>query len=95
MSEPLVQRWLIRGIVQGVGYRWYMVRQARHLGLSGFVRNLSNGSVEALVAGPPEAVSLLLSWARHGPPSARVVAVEILPAEGEALPSDFSEQASF
>lgn len=94
MSEPLVQRWLIRGIVQGVGYRWYMVRQARHLGLTGFVRNRRNGSVEALVAGTPEAVSLLLSWARHGPPSAQVVSVEVLPAEGEEIPSDFSEQAS-
>lgn len=66
----------IHGIVQGVGYRNALHAQAHHLGLAGWVRNRSDGTVEALVAGPPSAVDAITEWARHGPPAARVSRVE-------------------
>ncbi|WP_417067583.1 acylphosphatase [Niveibacterium terrae] len=87
-----VQLWRIRGRVQGVGFRWYMVQQASLLGLAGFVRNRRDGSVEALVAGEAEALGELLRWARRGPPTAQVTDIEILSADGEAVPADFSER---
>lgn len=86
------QRWRIRGRVQGVGYRWYMIRQARLLGVAGFVRNRADGSVEALVAGPDAALEALLDWARQGPALAKVSGIDISPATGEELPADFSER---
>ena len=61
--------------VQGVFYRASMVQQATRLGLHGWVRNRSDGSVEALVQGPAEAVQALVAWARRGPERARVEAV--------------------
>ena len=53
-----------------------MVEQARRLGIRGWVRNRRDGSVEALVLGPPDAQDALLAWARRGPGSAVVLAVE-------------------
>ena len=66
----------IHGIVQGVGYRNALHAQARHLGLAGWVRNRSDGTVEALVAGPAAAVDAIVEWARRGPPAARVSQVD-------------------
>jgi acylphosphatase len=73
----------IRGVVQGVGYRWSMVGQARRLRLRGWVRNRPDGSVEAVVAGPPEALERIVDWARQGPAAARVESVDVFAAEGE------------
>jgi acylphosphatase len=67
----------IHGHVQGVGYRWSMVREAARLGLRGWVRNRRDGSVEAVVAGAAEAVEAMVSWARRGPPSAAVARVDV------------------
>lgn len=72
----------IRGQVQGVGYRWAMVEQARRLGLCGWVRNRRDGSVEAMVAGPPDTVDLLVAWARQGSSSAVVSALDVFTDEG-------------
>ena len=82
MAETVVLRLEIRGSVQGVGYRWALVEQARRLGLRGWVRNRRDGSVEAMVSGPPEAVDSLVAWARSGPPSAVVAGLEVFAGEG-------------
>lgn len=74
---------LIVGRVQGVGFRFYTERKARELGLTGWVRNRRDGSVEAVVQGAPEAVETMTAWARRGPPSAVVAEVRVSEASGE------------
>jgi acylphosphatase len=81
MAEAVL-RVEIRGQVQGVGYRWAMVEEARRLGLRGWVRNRRDGSVEALVAGPEGAVGQVLAWARRGPPAAQVSSVDVFAGDG-------------
>jgi acylphosphatase len=73
---------IVRGVVQGVGFRWATRRQAAGLGLAGYVRNRAGGAVEIIAEGSLEAVDRLLAWARHGPPGAVVEQVEV--TEGEA-----------
>ena len=75
MSEAICRNLRVRGRVQGVGYRWALCAEASRLGLSGWVRNRHDGSVEALVRGPAEAVDALLLWAHRGPSMARVDSV--------------------
>lgn len=62
----------VTGIVQGVGYRASFEALARALKLAGWVRNRTDGSVEAVIAGDDEAVERIVAWARRGPPAARV-----------------------
>lgn len=71
-SKKMTRRLLIDGRVQGVGFRWALTAEATALGLKGWVRNRRNGSVEALIHGPQDAVEALTVWAWHGPSSARV-----------------------
>lgn len=73
-------RILVQGRVQGVGYRAWTVRRARALGLAGWVRNRSDGAVEILAAGPPEALAALVAACRTGPPAAAVASVDHAPA---------------
>ena len=68
----ITRRLIIHGRVQRVGFRWALRAQACALGLCGWVRNRSDGSVEALLCGTPEAVESLTEWAWLGPPGARV-----------------------
>lgn len=68
----VTRRLLIQGRVQGVGFRWSLMEEARQRGLDGWVRNRNDGSVEALVTGPVEAVDALTLWAHRGPSHARV-----------------------
>jgi acylphosphatase len=81
VTDPVI-RLKIFGVVQGVGYRWSMVQEARRLGVRGGVRNCRDGSVEAIVAGPRKALDQIIDWARQGPPSARVTAVDVAAADG-------------
>jgi len=85
MSETVTRRLSVRGRVQGVGYRYSMVEAAERLGVTGWVRNRSDGSVEALVQGPPEAVAAVIAWARIGPRSAVVQSVEVEDADGHFI----------
>jgi acylphosphatase len=73
----------IRGRVQGVGFRMYMQHEAQRLGVNGWVRNRHDGSVEATVQGEPDAVEAVIAWARHGPPSARVIDVDVNEGDGD------------
>jgi acylphosphatase len=72
----------IYGRVQGVGFRMYMEREAQRLGVTGWVRNRRDGSVEALVSGADDAVDALVEWARRGPPSAKVTDLKVNEGEG-------------
>ncbi len=62
----------VRGRVQGVSFRFYTRDQAAALGLTGWVSNREDGSVEVVAEGSRSALDRLLTWLRHGPPSARV-----------------------
>jgi len=79
----------IEGMVQGVAYRAWTERAAGGLGLSGWVRNRRDGSVEALFCGSDEAVDRMLALCREGPPAARVTEVRVLPFNGEPPPPSF------
>ena len=70
------RRWLVRGTVQGVGYRWFVLRHARRLGVAGYVRNLLDGRVEVAAHGPAEALGELERELSRGPPGAVVVGVD-------------------
>jgi len=74
---------IITGRVQGVGFRFYMERKARELGISGWVRNRRDGAVEAMVQGSSGAVEAMIAWARRGPPSAVVAEVRVTDASGD------------
>lgn len=67
----------IEGQVQGVGYRHGLRREALRLNLTGWVRNRSDGSVEAVARGPRDRLEALAYWARRGPPTARVSRVTV------------------
>ena len=71
-------RVLIAGRVQGVSYRAWTRRRAEAHGLSGWVRNLANGDVEAMFSGPAESVGTMLAECREGPRPARVTKVEVV-----------------
>lgn len=63
---------IVRGSVQGVGFRYHTLWQATNLGLGGWVKNNYNGSVEVLFEGSPDAVDTMVRWLGHGPSSAHV-----------------------
>ena len=71
----------IEGRVQGVWYRGWTVQEAFRRRLAGWVRNRSDGSVEALFAGPEAEVEAMLAACRDGPPSARVTNITVRPAD--------------
>ncbi len=77
-------RFRVRGRVQGVGYRYFVLRQAERLNLTGFARNLADGSVEVVAEGPEERVKALEVELREGPAFSKVEAVEAEPVAARA-----------
>lgn len=73
-----LRHWVIRGRVQGVGFRWFVMSQAERLNLGGYVRNLADGSVEVVSLGPEKALETLEGHLRRGPSGAHVEQVESL-----------------
>ena len=85
MSDA-IRHVTISGRVQGVGYRYFVERQAQSRDLEGWVRNRRDGSVEAVFSGATDTVAQMLARCRQGPPASKVQVVEV--AEAEALPPD-------
>lgn len=88
------RRIVVRGRVQGVGFRYAMVRVARDAGVEGWVRNRRDGTVEAHVQGEVVAVERVVAWCRRGPPAAEVSAIESVDAVLERGASPFSTRAT-
>lgn len=88
MSDKKAMNLKIYGRVQGVWYRESMRREAEVHGVNGWVRNCTDGTVEAYVEGTPEAVDAVIAWCRRGPPTARVSNVE-------TIASDFTHSQDF
>lgn len=80
----------VSGIVQGVFFRATMREIARRHGVTGWVRNLPDGRVEAVLEGPEDAVKKVIEWAHRGPPLARVEDVEVRWEEYKGEFKDFS-----
>ncbi len=76
-AEPRALRAVVHGRVQGVGFRWSAVREARSLGLSGAVANRPDGTVEVVAEGDPARLTRFVSWLEKGPPGARVTSVDV------------------
>lgn len=86
----MVKHFLVKGRVQGVGFRWFVHREAAELGLRGWVRNTEDGHVEVLAAGEPEDLNELQAALREGSRGSRVdqvIAHELAESEGEGLKS--------
>jgi len=77
----IARSYIVRGRVQGVGFRWFVDYEARQLGLAGWVRNNMDGTVEVLAMGSEEQHSALRSKLQRGPRAARVDEVRESPAE--------------
>ena len=77
------RRLVIHGRVQGVGFRASLAWEAQTQGVTGWVRNRRDGTVEAMIQGGDESVALLIGWARRGPPGARVDRVEVELGSGD------------
>ncbi len=75
-AETVCLRAVVHGQVQGVSFRYYTRQQARRLGLRGYVRNRSDGTVEVVAEGPCHSVEELHAWLQSGPPAAEVSDVE-------------------
>src|SRR5512134_3321707 len=79
------RRLVIRGVVQGVGFRHAARGEAQRLGLQGWVRNRADGSVEAVALGEDVQLDALERWAHRGPPGARVDSVEVAALADDAV----------
>src|ERR1700720_2461294 len=89
-DKPIeAKRYVVRGRVQGVGFRWFVEREAHILGIAGWVRNNHDGSVELLAQGTRDQLSGFHARLREGPRAARVDAVEVSEASPVAGLSSF------
>lgn len=85
----MTHRYLITGRVQGVGFRWFVEREARALGVSGWVRNTESGAVEVLAGGTAEQLAKLRTKLKEGPRAARVDEVQEIEEERQETGSSF------
>ena len=81
LPQQDAKRFLVRGRVQGVGFRWFVEAEARSLGIAGWVRNNADGTVEVLAIGNRDQLTNLRSRLQRGPRAARVDNVEEHPAQ--------------
>jgi acylphosphatase len=81
---------IVKGIVQGVNFRYYSQRQATKFNVSGWVKNLPDGSVAAVFEGDEQDVEAMVQWCRRGPPSAHVTELIAQPEEYRGEFSSFS-----
>ena len=88
-AAPGAFRARVTGRVQGVGFRWSAVREARRLGLRGWVRNADDGSVEVEAEGASPQLEDFLAWLRRGPAGAFVSDVEVHPVAPDGARGDF------
>jgi acylphosphatase len=72
----MIRRFVVAGLVQGVGYRWFVARHARPLGLAGYACNLGDGRVEVVASGEESALHALEQLLRRGPANAQVSGIE-------------------
>jgi acylphosphatase len=79
-TGAVARRYLVRGLVQGVGYRYFVERTAYELGVTGYARNLEDGRVEVYAVGPPDRLSELAGFLWKGPRLSSVRGVEELEA---------------
>lgn len=90
IGKPVeARRFVVRGRVQGVGFRWFVEREAHLLGVAGAVRNKPDGSVEVIAQGTPEQLAGLHGRLREGPRAARVDEVDVSEAEVQPGLSSF------
>jgi acylphosphatase len=93
LGSNVIRHVVIHGRVQGVGYRAWTEYTALDHGLDGWVRNRRDGSVEAVFAGPADAVAQMIEACRRGPPSARVDALDARDATATELASRYSGES--
>lgn len=84
------EKFIVSGIVQGVGFRYYTCHQAQKLGLTGYARNVSNGDVEVVACGDSSHIEYLYSWLKRGSPMASVDKVQRCPHTPEKPYRNFS-----
>jgi acylphosphatase len=94
-DQPQARRYLIRGRVQGVGFRWFVEREAQALGIAGWVRNNPDSTVEVLALGTFEQLNALRACLERGPRAARVDAVEQSEVRSVAGLSKFSIEGAW
>ena len=80
------RKWVVHGRVQGVGYRWFVQKHAGELGLSGYARNLDDGTVLVHATGPEEQLNRLAGHLHQGPPGSEVRGVD----ESSSTPESFA-----
>jgi acylphosphatase len=91
VHDPRVRhRVALYGVVQGVGFRYFVRQHARSLDLAGYVLNRTDGAVELEATGEATAMAGFLHTVAHGPPDARVERVETLELSSETLPQPFA-----
>ena len=88
----ITRRLRIKGRVQGVGFRDALCGEAQERALTGWVRNRTDGSVEALIQGSADRVAELVAWARRGPPASRVDDVRVEASDEEPAHARFERR---